>query len=177
MQNLKQTQWLRWCGMLAIAVLIAPLWAVAQPQSREPRWDRDADQSRSAIQIINDWRDDVNLSMWTDQRQRIGEWSIRPGEQVVLQEGGQRVRVRPNYKIKVGDDWGWVDVAQVGQFRNGTWYVNVRDVWQATHAGRQRDSDNRYDNQRNYDNRRDEVSPRRDESPVGQILRDFNVIK
>jgi len=151
--------------MLAVAVLIAPLWAVAQPQPREPRWDRGADRSRGAIEIINDWRDDVNLTLWTDQRERLGEWSIRPGEQVVLQEGGRRLRVRPNYKIKVGDDWGWVNVGQVGQFSNGTWYVNVRNVWQATHADRQRD----------YDNRRGEVEPQRDNSPLDQLFRQFNI--
>ena len=159
------SRWVRWCGMLAVAVLIAPLWAVAQPQPREPRWDRGADRSRGAIEIINDWRDDVNLTLWTDQRERLGEWSIRPGEQVVLQEGGRRLRVRPNYKIKVGDDWGWVNVGQVGQFSNGTWYVNVRNVWQATHADRQRD----------YDNRRGEVEPQRDNSPLDQLFRQFNI--
>ena len=58
------------------------------------------------------------------------------------------IRVRPNYKIKVGDDWGWVDVGQVGQFQNGRWYVNVRDVWQATH-----------NRSRPFDSRRGEVYP------------------
>jgi hypothetical protein len=64
---------------------------VAQPQPREPRSDRGTEQSRGTIQVINDWRDDVSLSMWSDQRERIGEWSIRPGEEVVLQERGQRI--------------------------------------------------------------------------------------
>jgi hypothetical protein len=54
------------------------------------------------------------INMWSDQRERIGAWSIRPGENVVLQERGQRIRVRPNYKMKAGEDWGWVDVGQVG---------------------------------------------------------------
>ncbi len=144
------SRWIRWCGMLAVALVIAPLWALAQPQTRESCWDRDVYRSRGVIEIINDWRDDVNLSMWTNHRQQLGEWSIRPGEQVMLQEGGRLLRVRQDYKIKVGDDWGWVNVGQVGQFRHGTWYVNVRDVWQATHAERQRD----------YDNRRSEVDQR-----------------
>jgi hypothetical protein len=129
--------------MLAVAMLIAPLWAVAQPQTRESRWDRGAYRSRGAIEIINDWHDDVTLSMWTNHRQQLGEWAIRPGEQVMLQEGGRLLRVRQDYKMKVGDDWGWVNVGQVGQFRHGTWYVNVRDVWRATHAERQHDYDNR----------------------------------
>jgi hypothetical protein len=155
---------MRWWLMLAVVVCITPLVAIAQPQPREPRSESGAERSRGAIQVVNDWRDEVNLSMWSDQRERIGEWSIRPGEQVVLQERGQRIRVRPNYKIKVGEDWGWVDVGQVGQFQHGTWYVNVRDVWQATHRDRPRDSDDR----RSYDERRGEVSPREPDSPRGE---------
>jgi hypothetical protein len=44
--------------------------------------------------------------MWSDNRERLGEWLIRPEESVVLQEHGARLRVRPNYKVQVGDDWG-----------------------------------------------------------------------
>jgi hypothetical protein len=51
----------------------------------------------------------------------------------VLQQGGEPIRVRPHDKMKVGDNRGWVDVGQVGQFQNGTWYATVRNVWQATH--------------------------------------------
>ena len=110
------SRWRQWCGMLAVALVLVPLWAVAQPQWREPR----ADWPRGAIEIINDWRDDVNLSMWTDQRQPLGEWSLQPGDQVRLEERGRPLRVNPDYKIKVGEDWGWVNVGQVGQFNNGT---------------------------------------------------------
>jgi len=56
------------------------------------------------MQVINDWRDEVSLSMWSDNRERLGEWLVRPGENVVLQERGELLRVRPNYMIKVGDD-------------------------------------------------------------------------
>jgi hypothetical protein len=66
--------------MLAVVVCIAPLGAVAQPQPREPRSDRGAEQSRGTIHVVNDWRDEVSLSLWSDQRERIGEWAIRPGE-------------------------------------------------------------------------------------------------
>lgn len=157
------TKWTRMCGMLAVVVLIAPLLAIAQPRPREPRSDSRSDRARGEIQVINDWRDEVSLSMWSDNRERLGEWLIRPGENVVLQERGERLRVRPNYKIKVGDDWGWVDVGQVGQFQNGTWYVNVRNVWAATH----------HDRPEGHDSRRGEVPPREDGSPLDQILRNF----
>jgi hypothetical protein len=72
------------------------------------------------VQVINDWRDDINLSMRSDTQERLGEWAIRPGENMVLQERGERIRARPNYKITVGDGGDWVDVGQIGQFRNGT---------------------------------------------------------
>ena len=158
------TKWIRLCGMLAVVVLIAPLWVVAQPRPREPRsLDSGPGRSRGEMQVTNDWRDEVSLSVWSDNRERLGEWSIRPGENVVLQERGERIRVRPNYKIKVGDDWGWVDVGQVGQFQNGTWYVNVRNVWAATH----------YDRPEGRDSRRGEAVPREDGSPLDQILKKF----
>jgi len=134
--------------MLAVVLLIAPFLAVAQGQYRVERYGNAPDRPRGAIQVNNDWRDAVSVSMWSNNRERIGEWIIRPGERALLEEGRRSIRVRPSYKMKVGEDWGWVDVGQVGQFQNGTWYVNVRDVWQATHRDRP------------YDSRRGEVVPR-----------------
>ena len=163
-------KWMKVWGMLAVVLCIVPLLAVAQPQPREPRSDRGADRPRGAMHVVNDWRDEISLSMWSDQRERIGEWAIRPGEQVVLQERGQRLRVRPSYKIKVGEDWGWVDVGQVGQFQNGTWYVHVRDVWQATHRDRYESPRDTYPE--GYDSRRREEQ-RGEASPLDQILRKF----
>ena len=136
-------------GILAVILVLTPLLAVAQVHYRESRLARNYDQTRGPIQVVNDWRDVVNVSMWSENRERIGEWVVRPGERVVLGETRRPIRVRPNYKIKVGEDWGWVDVGQVGQFQNGTWYVNVREVWQATH-----------DRPRPYDSRRGEIYPR-----------------
>src|ERR671934_1564903 len=139
---------MRLWGLAALLLVLTPLLAVGQSRAREALPDRSSDRSRGEMQVVNDWRGEVTLSMRTDNQERLGEWSIRPGEQVVLQDRGERIRVRPNYKIKVGEDWGWVDVGQVGQFQNGTWYVSVRDVWQATHRDRPSDS------------RRGEVVPR-----------------
>jgi len=136
-------------GMLVAVLVLTPLLAIAQVQYRESRQARNYDQARGPIQVVNDWRDVVHVSMWSEHRERIGEWVIRPGERAMLGEARRPIRVRPNYKMKVGDDWGWVDVGRVGQFQNGTWYVNVRDVWQATH-----------DRSRPEDSRRGEVYPR-----------------
>ena len=136
-------------GMLAVVLLLTPLLAVAQVTYRESRPIQNYEQPRGPIQVVNDWRDVVNVSMWSESRERLGEWVVRPGERAMLGEARRPIRVRPNYKIKVGEDWGWVDVGQVGQFQNGTWYVNVRDVWQATH-----------NQPRPYDSRRGEVYPR-----------------
>ena len=135
--------------MLAAILVLMPLLATAQVPYWEARPTRNYDRARGPIQVVNDWRDVVHVSMWSDNRERIGEWVVRPGERALLGEARRPIRVRPTYKIKVGDDWGWVDVGQVGQFQNGTWYITVRDVWQATH-----------DRPRPYDSRRGEVYPR-----------------
>ena len=157
------TTWMRLWGMVAVVLLLAPLLAVGQPRPREARQDRSADRSRGEVQVINDWRDAINLSMRSDNQERLGEWSIRPGEQVVLQERGERLRIRPNYKITVGDDGDWVDVEQVGQFQNGTWYVNVRNVRAAIQQ----------DRPEGRDSRRGEAPPREDGSPLDQMLKKF----
>jgi hypothetical protein len=160
------TKWMRLWGVGAVVLLLAPLMAGAQSRAREARPDSSADRSRGDMQVINDWRDEISLSMRSDNQERLGEWSIRPGENVVLQERGERIRVRPNYKITVGDGGNWVEVGQIGQFRNGTWYVNVRDVWAATHQDRPTGRDARPGEVQPRD-----TSPRGEESPLDQILK------
>jgi hypothetical protein len=166
------TQWIQRWGMVAAVLVLTPLLAVAQPRPREARPDRSteqysrSDRSRGEMHVVNDWRDEVSLSMWSENRERIGEWSIRPGENVVLQERGERIKVRPNYKIKVGEDWGWVDVGQVGQFQNGMWHVNVRNVWAATHQDRPEGRDGRRGEVQPR-----ETSPRGEDSALDQLLK------
>jgi hypothetical protein len=122
--------------MLAVVLFIASMAGSAQGQPRGPRSGSAPDSPRGIIQVTNDWRDEVKLSLWSHKRERIGEWVLRPGENAALDVDGTRIKVRPSYKIKVGDDWGWVDVGEVGQFQQGIWYVNVRNVWTATHRDR-----------------------------------------
>ncbi len=129
-------KWMRWCGMLAVLLVIAPMAVLAQDYRREPRWGSARGWPRGEISVTNDWQDAVKVSLWSGRRERIGDWSISPGDQAVLEMDGERIKVRPGYKIKVGEDWGWVDVGEVGQFQHGTWYVSVRNVWRATHRER-----------------------------------------
>lgn len=159
-------KWMRLWGMVAVVLLLAPLMAVAQPRAREARPDSSADRSRGDMQVVNDWRDEVSLSLWSEQRERLGEWSIRPGEKVVLQERGARIKVRSDDKIKLGDDGGSVDVGQVGQFQNGVWHVNVRNVWAATHQDRPEGRDGR-----SSEGQPRETSPRSEDSALGQLLK------
>jgi len=126
--------WFGFTGMLVAVLLVAALAAQAQPREYRPGFA--PDRPRGDVIVNNDWQDEVSLSMWSSKRERIGAWIIRPGQNAVLQEGGVRIRVRPSYKIKVGEDWGWVDLGQVGRFQQGTWYVSVRDIWRATHRQR-----------------------------------------
>jgi len=159
-------KWMRPWGMVAVVLVLAPLMAVAQPRSREARPDSSADRSRGEMQVVNDLRDEASLSLWSEHRERLGEWSIRPGEKVVLQERGARIRVRSNDKMKLGDDGGSVDVGQVGQFQNGVWYVNVRNIWASAHQDRPEGRDSR----RGEGPPRD-TSPRAEDSALDQILK------
>lgn len=120
--------------IMAAMLLAAPGGAIAQDEYPQSDLERPRDWPRGQIQVTNDWRDDVNVTMWTHRRERIGDsWLIESGESAVLAVDRVRIKVRPNYKIKVGDDWGWVNLGRVGQFSGGIWYVNVRDIWRATH--------------------------------------------
>ena len=159
-------KWMRRWGVGAVILVLAPLLAVAQPRPREARPDKSAEQSRGEVQVVNDWREEVSLSMWSANRERLGEWSIRSGENVVLQERGKRIKVRSHDKITVGDGGDSVEVGQIGEFRNGAWHVKVRDVWASTHP----------DGPQGRDARRGEVSPRdtsprEEESTLNQILK------
>jgi hypothetical protein len=85
---------------------------------------------------------------------------------VVLQDRGERIRVRPNDKIKIGDDGDWVDLDQVGQFKNGVWRVDMRDVWTATQQDRPKGRDSRSGGASPR-----ETSPRGEGSPLNEILK------
>ncbi|CAK0774796.1 conserved exported hypothetical protein [Gammaproteobacteria bacterium] len=126
-------------GILAALVVLASLAHVAEARDYE---------QRGPIVIHNDWRDDVRITVWTHAKERIGgHWTINSGDTATLEYEGENIKVRPNYKIKVGEDWGWVNVADVGRFRHGTWKLNVRDIWRATHQ----DRGERHHNPRDWD--------------------------
>ncbi len=125
---------LKWMGPYGLLAIL--LWVVPMATSAQGHDYRD-EGGRGPIQVTNDWRDAVRITMWTHRRERIGgSWTIEPGDSAFLVIEETRIKVRPNYKIKVGDDWGWVNIGEVGEFQDGVWYVNVRDVWRATHRDR-----------------------------------------
>ena len=162
------SKWMRRWGLAALILVLTPILAVGQSRSREALPDRSSDRSRGEVQVTNDWRDEIILSMRTDNQEQLGDWSIRPGEQVVLQERGERIRIRPNYKITVGDGGDWVDVGKVGEFRNGTWYVNVRDVVTAAYQNYPESRDARQGQGQPRD-----ASPKGEESALDQILKRY----
>ncbi len=140
-----KAKWFGISGLLAVVLLMmTPEWVSAQSDYYRGEGGR-----RGVVQVTNDWRDEVNITMWTQDRERIGEyWTLGSGETAFLEYRNARIKVRPNYKIKVGEDWGWVNLGDVGEFQNGVWYVNVRDIWRATHRNRghrDRPDVNRYD--------------------------------
>ena len=162
------TKWMRLWGLGVLILVLTPLLAVGQTRSREALPDRSSDRSRGEVQVTNDWRDEIILSLRTDNQEQLGEWSIRAGENVVLQERGERIRIRPNYKITVGDGGDWVDIGKVGQFRNGIWYVNVRDVVTAAYQNHPEGRDARQDQVQPRD-----ASPKGEESALDQILKRY----
>ncbi len=144
--------WQGWSSVLTVILVLTPLLVLAQPQWQPPpHWppfpteprpfppEHYADEPRGLLEVLNDWQEEVQVTVWSHRRERIGAWMIRAGDTVFFDVDGQRIKVRPHYKIKVGEDWGWMDVGQVGEFHNGVWYVRVRDIWRATHGVRERE--------------------------------------
>ena len=125
-------QWRRVWGILAVAFLLTPFAVVAQEGRRGDRGD---------IQVTNDWEHTVRVTLWKQRGEQISRrsWTIPQGQSVVLgDEGGRSIRVRSEDKIKVGEDWGRVDIGAVGQLQGGVWNMSVRTIWQATHQHRGR---------------------------------------
>jgi hypothetical protein len=46
---------------------------------------------------INDWRDVVNVSMWSERQERIGAWDVRPAERALLTNGVSLVQTKQRY--------------------------------------------------------------------------------
>ena len=67
------TKWLRLWGLAALLLVLTPLLAVGQPRAREPLPDRSSDRSRGEVQVVNDWRGEITLSLRTDNQERLGE--------------------------------------------------------------------------------------------------------
>lgn len=120
--------------VLMAALLLVPGGAIARDDFSRFESEYSSDELRGLIQVTNDWRDTVRVTMWTHRREQIGDsWEIEAGESAFLAVDEDRIKVRPNYRIKVGNDRGWVNLGDVARFRRGVWYVNVRDIWLATH--------------------------------------------
>jgi len=108
-------------------------WHNLDPDS-ERRWLRPPNEWRAYVKITNDWRDAVRLSMWTRRGTQIGSfWTIRSGQSGYLKDGGERLTATQDYNIRVGDAPEVTRLGDVGERRGDVWYINVRDVWQATH--------------------------------------------
>jgi len=125
-------KWIRAWGILAVVLLVAPLVVLAQEGRRGDRGD---------IQVTNDWDNTVKVILWKQRGEQISHrsWTIAPGQSAILgDEGGRSLRVRADDKIKVGEDWGRVDIEAVGQLQSSIWNVSVRHVWRATHERRGR---------------------------------------
>ena len=122
-----RAKWITSYGMLAAVLLLVPLMGLAQEGRR---W------SRGAVLVTNDWDNPVRVTLWKQRGGQISRrsWTISPGQSATLgDEEGRSIRVGADDKIKVGEDWGRVDIGAVGQWRGHTWVVSVRNIWRATH--------------------------------------------
>ena len=64
-------KWIGFSGMLVVALLVASMVAQAQPREYRPGFA--PDRARGNVLVTNDWQDEVSLSMWSSNRERIGE--------------------------------------------------------------------------------------------------------
>src|SRR5438309_1524423 len=115
-----RAKWITSYGILAVVVLLVPLMGRAQ----EGRgW------SRGAVLVTNDWDNPVRVTLWKQRGGQISRrsWTISPGQSATLgDEAGRSIRVGADDKIKVGEDWGRVDIGAVGQWRGNAWAGGVR---------------------------------------------------
>jgi hypothetical protein len=101
----------------------------------ERHWLSPPNERRAYVEIANDWRDTVRLTMWTKRGERIGSaWTIRSGQTGLLKDEGHRITATADYNIRVGDDPATTSVGDVGERRGDMWHIRVRDIWQATHS-------------------------------------------
>jgi len=121
-----------WSSVVAVALLLVPLVVLAQGSRRGDRGE---------IQVTNDWDNTVRVTLWKERGGQMSRrtWTIPQGQSEVLaSENGRSLLVGGSDKIKVGEDWGRVDIRHVGQLQGSLWNVRVRDVWRATHQRRGR---------------------------------------
>ena len=99
-------KWMRWWGMLAVMLVIAPMIVAAQDYRREPRWGYARGWPRGEIHVMNDWQDAVRVSMWSVRRERIGDWIIHiPSSLVVNQWVGDVASSSPRDFLLLHNLW------------------------------------------------------------------------
>lgn len=108
-------------GAIALALAMTPGLALAQSY-------------RGEILVDNDWDDTAHVTLLMERRDEMirTTWNIRAGQRSYLaRDGGRRIRVRADDRIKIRRDSRPVAIGDVGHFRDGVWHVRVRDVYQA----------------------------------------------
>jgi hypothetical protein len=126
------SKWGKVWGILAVALLIAPLGSIAQEAYRVDRGN---------VQVTNDWEQPVRVTLWKERGGQMSRqtWTVPRGQSVVLMgERGRQLWAGGSDLIKVGEEWGRVPIGTVGHFQGGVWFVSVRNIWRATHQERGR---------------------------------------
>lgn len=111
----------KFLGAIALTLAMTPGLALAQ-------------EYRGEILVDNDWDDTAHVTLLMERRDEMirTTWNIRAGQRSYLaRDGGRRIRVRADDRIKIRRDSRPVAIGDVGRFREGVWHIRVRDVYQA----------------------------------------------
>lgn len=125
--------------MLGVLALLLPALVMAQGSRFA---------NRAEIRVINDWSDAVTVTVIAERHDEMVRrtWDFAPGEGAflaMLRDGEERrIRVRGIDRIKIKSDSRGVAIADVARYRNGHWFVKVRDVYRAQRARDESHRDN-----------------------------------
>jgi hypothetical protein len=105
--------------MLVALSMIVPITSFAQEHGRP---------HRAEISVVNDTSTQVSFYITSEKCGRWG-WSYKPGYEGFLNCGPdkKRARVGRDDQIEIAD-WGKTNIQSVAAFRDGAWYLSIRDA-------------------------------------------------
>jgi len=103
---------------LAAVLMILPIAAYAQQHHHGG--------PRGEIQVYNDSRSQMTFFVYTERAGKL-KWTFTPDHKGYLSHNNIRLRVKGYDKIQIAD-YPAANISEVGRFRNGRWFVSIRDA-------------------------------------------------